>query len=88
VDHAEEVVVEDARAALLVEVVVLVLGSHRLLGVDAVQVLEVGAVVFDHLAEDLRLHLFEELLEGVAVDEEALAGGVGVEVEEEVDFLE
>lgn len=60
-------------ASLLGEVIIFVFCDHRFLRVNAVQVLEVRAVVLDHLAEDLSLYLLEKFLKSVAVNKEALS---------------
>lgn len=61
-DHFEEMVVEDAGAAIFWKVIVFVFGGHRFFWVNAVEVLKVGAVVLDHLAENLCLDLFQKFL--------------------------
>ena len=63
----------DPSTSLFCEVIVFVLGDHGLLRVNAVQILEVRAVVFDHLTEYLSLYLLQKFLERVAVDKEALS---------------
>ncbi len=57
--HFEEIVVEDAGAALFWKVIVFVFGSHRFFWVNAVEVLK---IVLDHLAENLGIDLFQKFL--------------------------
>lgn len=71
--HLEQAMIVNPSASLLCEIIVLVLGDHRFLRVNAVQVLEVRTVVLDHLAEYLSLYLLEKFLKSVAVNEKALS---------------
>lgn len=64
--------------------IVFVFGVHCFFRVNAVQILKIGTVAFDHLAEDLCLHLVHELFKGIPINKKALPGGVCMEVKEEL----
>jgi hypothetical protein len=68
--------------AFLTDVVVDVLAVHVLLGEVAALVLEYLAVHRQDLREQANLRLLLQLVAGVSVDENALPGRVGVQVEE------
>jgi hypothetical protein len=70
-------------AAFLRQVLKAVFGVHVLLGEVAVLVLEARVIDGEQFAEDLTFHLFDKVGEGVAIDEAALLGVVGVQVEVE-----
>lgn len=83
-DHLELVVEVNPSTSFLVIVVVLILGHHRVLRIDAVQVFKIGTVVLKHFAEYLGLSLFDELVEGVSIDKKSFFGGMGMQVEEKI----
>lgn len=86
--HLEQAMIVNPSASLLCEIIVFVLGDHRFLRVNAVQVLEVRTVVLDHLAEYLSLYLLEKFLKSVAVNEKALSWRVSVQIEEEINTFQ
>lgn len=83
-DHLEQRVIVHPSASFLREGIMLILGSHGLLRVDAIQVLKVRTVVLDHLTEDLCLDLLQKFLESIAVYEEALSRGMCMQVQKEI----
>ena len=83
-NHFEFFVIEDSCTSFFCVNIIAIFCIHSLLGVYAVQILEVWAVVLQHFTEDLSLNLLNELLEGVSVNKESFSWRVSVEVEEEV----
>jgi hypothetical protein len=70
-------------APFLRPLLVLVFRVHLLEREVAVLVLEPTVIHSEEFAEDLTLDLFHEVVDGVAVDESALLGVVGVQVKVE-----
>ena len=88
VNHFKLFVEIYSRATFLIEVVIFIFVNHCFLWVNAVQVLEVRAVIFDHFTKDLGLDLFNELIKGITIDEEPFPWWMGVEIKEEVYFVD
>lgn len=70
-------------ASLLGQVLVSVLSIHVLLAEVAVLVLETLIIHGNQFTENLALDLLHEIIDGIAVDEVALLGVVGMQVEVE-----
>jgi len=81
VDDSQLFVEDHPCAALFADVFVPVLGLHVLSRKDALFELKVDAVLGEHLRVELTLHLLDELVDGVAEDEVAFEGGVGMQVQ-------
>jgi hypothetical protein len=56
-NHLELTMVEHSSATLLCMNIVTIFGVHSFFGIDAVKVLEIRAIVLQHLAENLSLNL-------------------------------
>lgn len=77
-DHLEKTVIEDTSAPFFREIIVLILCSHCLLRINAVQIFKVWTVVFDHFAENLSLNLLQKLLQCISINKKALPGRVSM----------
>ena len=69
--------------AFLRHFLVPVFGVHVFLSKIAVFIFEPFIVEGDQLAEDLAFHLFDEIVDGIAIDEASLLGVMSVQVEVE-----
>ena len=80
--HKSQFFIEnDSGASFLADFFIAVFGLHVFPWEDALFKLKVDAVAREYFGEELAFDLFHELVDGIAEDEVALEGGMGVQIE-------